>query len=104
MALIGPARLPGEPWQSSGQPWQPVERQVCEDFGLAIDAAANCFHAAKEHHHDVLAGSPFGDLESHAFTRRLVWDVEELLGLRLSSRMGTPRPWRRPCASSFAGT
>ncbi|WP_177240775.1 class I SAM-dependent methyltransferase [Nonomuraea wenchangensis] len=90
MALIGPGRLSGEPWQPSAQPWQPVERRICEAFGLDINAAANCFHATEEHHHEVLATSPFSELESRTFTRRLMWDVEGLVGLQLSYSYSSP--------------
>jgi hypothetical protein len=90
VALIGPVRLSEEPWQPSMQPWQPVERRVCEDFDLEISAAANCFHATEEHHHDVLAASPFSHLQSRTFTRRLVWDVEGLVGLQLSYSYSSP--------------
>ncbi|MGN9847327.1 class I SAM-dependent methyltransferase [Nonomuraea sp. H19] len=90
VALVGPARLSGEPWQPSAQPWQPVERRVCEDFDLEISAAANCYHATEEHHHDILATSPFSDLECRTFRRRLVWDVEGLVGLQLSYSYSSP--------------
>jgi SAM-dependent methyltransferase len=90
VALIGPARQSGEPWQPDAQPWQPVERWVCGEFGLDIHAAANSFHATGEHHHDVLVASPFGDLEYQTFTRRLTWDVDGLIGLQLSYSYSSP--------------
>ncbi|MBN6055170.1 class I SAM-dependent methyltransferase, partial [Nonomuraea sp. RK-328] len=90
VALLGPVRRPGEPWQPNAQPWQPVERRVCADFGLDIGAAANSFHATGASHHDLLAASPFSRLESRTFRRRLVWDVEGLVGLQLSYSYSSP--------------
>ncbi|MFC4012835.1 class I SAM-dependent methyltransferase [Nonomuraea purpurea] len=90
VALIGPARQQGEPWQPDAQPWQPVERQVCEEFGLDIHTAANAFHATDEHHHDMLAASPFSSLESRVFSRRLTWNVDGLVGLQLSYSYSSP--------------
>ncbi|MFI9844330.1 class I SAM-dependent methyltransferase [Nonomuraea sp. NPDC051941] len=90
VALVGPARQWGEPWQPDSQPWQPVERRVCEEFGLDIRAAANSFHATGEHHHEVLAASAFSRVESRVFSRRLVWDVDGLVGLQLSYSYSSP--------------
>ncbi|MGI5290381.1 class I SAM-dependent methyltransferase [Nonomuraea polychroma] len=90
VAVIGPARQPGEPWQPAAQPWQPVERRVCEEFGLDIHAAANSFHATGEHHRDVLAASSFSDVESRVFARRLTWDADALIGLQLSYSYSSP--------------
>ncbi|MFI9595652.1 class I SAM-dependent methyltransferase [Nonomuraea sp. NPDC052265] len=90
VALVGPARQPGEPWQPDAQPWQPIERRVCEEFGLDIHSAANSFHATGEHHDDVLAASPFCGLESRVFTRSLTWDVDGLIGLQLSYSYSSP--------------
>ncbi|MEV4107785.1 class I SAM-dependent methyltransferase [Nonomuraea sp. NPDC049695] len=90
VALVGPVRHQGEPWQPDAQPWQPVERRVCEEFGLDIHTAATSFHATGEHHHDVLAASPFSELESRVFTRRLTWDVDGLIGLQLSYSYSSP--------------
>ncbi|MEU5860184.1 class I SAM-dependent methyltransferase [Nonomuraea sp. NPDC047529] len=90
VALVGPARRPGGPWQPDAQPWQPVERRVCEEFGLDIHTAANSFHATGEHHDDVLADSPFSILGSQVFTRRLTWDVDGLIGLQLSYSYSSP--------------
>ncbi|WP_431925488.1 class I SAM-dependent methyltransferase [Nonomuraea jabiensis] len=90
VALVGPARQPGEPWQPDAQPWQPVERRVCEEFGLDIRTAADSFRATGEHHHDVLAASPFGRVESRVFSRRLAWDVDGLVGLQLSYSYSSP--------------
>lgn len=90
VALVGPARQQGEPWQPDAQPWQPIERRVCEEFGLDIHAAARSFHATGEHHSGVLAGSPFGSLESRVFSRRLTWDVDGLIGLQLSYSYSSP--------------
>ncbi|NUW34070.1 class I SAM-dependent methyltransferase [Nonomuraea sp. SMC257] len=90
VALLGPAGRPGEPWQPDAQPWQAIERRVCADFGLDIDAAAASFHATGEPHHDLLAASPFRRLESRTFARRLVWDVDGLVGLQLSYSYSSP--------------
>jgi SAM-dependent methyltransferase len=108
VALVGPARQrreprqqgepgqrkepgqKGEPWQPDAQPWQPVERRVCEEFGLDIRTAADSFHATGEHHHDVLAASPFSRVESRVFSRRLAWDVDGLIGLQLSYSYSSP--------------
>ncbi|MFI7690491.1 class I SAM-dependent methyltransferase [Nonomuraea sp. NPDC049655] len=90
VALVGPARRQGEPWQPDAQPWQPIERRVCEEFGLDIHTAAGSFHATGEHHSGVLAASPFGSLESRVFSRRLTWDVDGLVGLQLSYSYSSP--------------
>ncbi|MET7336374.1 class I SAM-dependent methyltransferase [Nonomuraea sp. NPDC005650] len=90
VALVGPARQRGEPWQPDSQPWQPVERRVCEEFGLDIRTAANSFHATGEHHRDLLAASPFSGVESRVFRRRLSWDVDGLIGLQLSYSYSSP--------------
>ncbi|NUW39216.1 class I SAM-dependent methyltransferase [Nonomuraea rhodomycinica] len=90
VALLGPAAQPGEPWQPDAQPWQAVERRVCADFGLDMDAAATCFHATGQPHRAVLAASPFRRLESRTFRRRLVWDVDGLVGLQLSYSYSSP--------------
>ncbi|WP_433427771.1 class I SAM-dependent methyltransferase [Nonomuraea sp. CA-141351] len=90
VALIGPSRQQGEPWQPDAQPWQPVERRVCEEFRLDIHTAATSFHATGEHHRDVLAASPFSILDSRVFTRRLTWDVDGLVGLQLSYSYSSP--------------
>ncbi|MFI7133365.1 class I SAM-dependent methyltransferase [Nonomuraea sp. NPDC050153] len=90
VALVGPARQRGEPWQPDSQPWQPVERRVCEEFGLDIRTAADSFHATGEHHHDLLAASPFSGVESRVFGRRLTWDVDGLIGLQLSYSYSSP--------------
>ncbi|MEV0196262.1 class I SAM-dependent methyltransferase [Nonomuraea sp. NPDC050691] len=90
VALLGPVRQPGEPWQPNAQPWQRVERRVCADFGLGIRAAAASFHATAESHRDLLAASPFNHLESRTFTRRLTWDVDGLVGLQLSYSYSSP--------------
>ncbi|MEV0143617.1 MULTISPECIES: class I SAM-dependent methyltransferase [unclassified Nonomuraea] len=90
VALLGPATQPGEPWQPDAQPWQAIERRVCADFGLDIEAAAHSFHATGESHHAVLTASPFRRLESRTFTRRLVLDVDGLVGLQLSYSYSSP--------------
>ncbi|GAA2294942.1 class I SAM-dependent methyltransferase [Nonomuraea roseoviolacea subsp. roseoviolacea] len=96
VALLGPAGQPsepweqGEPWEPDVQPWQPVERRVCAHFGLDIDAAALSFRATGESHHAVLAASPFRRLESRTFRRRLIWDVDGLIGLQLSYSYSSP--------------
>ncbi|MEO3805561.1 class I SAM-dependent methyltransferase [Nonomuraea sp. B1E8] len=90
VALVGPAPQAGEPWQPDAQPWQPIERQVCEEFGLDIRTAATCFHATGQHHHDILAASPFSSLTSRVFSRRLTWDVDGLVGLQLSYSYSSP--------------
>lgn len=90
VALVGPARQRGKPWQPDLQPWQPIERRICEEFGLDIHTAANSFHATTEHHHDMLAASPFSNLESRVFSRRLTWDVDGLIGLQLSYSYSSP--------------
>ncbi|MGW0806144.1 class I SAM-dependent methyltransferase [Nonomuraea sp. NPDC002799] len=90
VALIGPARQRGEPWQPDAQPWQPVERRVCEAFGLDIHTAASRFRATGEHHHDLLARSPFSSQEFRVFRRRLTWNVDGLVGLQLSYSYSSP--------------
>ncbi|MFI6739437.1 class I SAM-dependent methyltransferase [Nonomuraea sp. NPDC050451] len=90
VALVGPARQRGEPWEPDAQPWQVVERRVCGEFGLDIHSAANSFHATGEHHHDLLAASPFSSVECRVFGRRLVWDVDGLIGLQLSYSYSSP--------------
>ncbi|WP_166427271.1 class I SAM-dependent methyltransferase [Nonomuraea mesophila] len=90
VALVGPVKRQGEPWQPDSQPWQPVEVRVCDAFGLDIRTAATSFHATGEHHHDLLAASPFSSLESRIFSRRLTWDVDGLVGLQLSYSYSSP--------------
>ncbi|MFI7105619.1 class I SAM-dependent methyltransferase [Nonomuraea sp. NPDC050227] len=90
VALISPTRQQGEPWQPDAQPWQRVERRVCEEFGLDIHTAANSFHATGEHHHEMLAASPFSSMESREFSRLLTWNVDGLIGLQLSYSYSSP--------------
>ncbi|MGP3936493.1 hypothetical protein [Nonomuraea sp. KM88] len=90
VALVSPTRQQGEPWQPDAQPWQGVERRVCEEFGLDIHTAANSFHATGEHHHEMLAASPFSSMQAREFSRLLTWDVDGLIGLQLSYSYSSP--------------
>ncbi|NRQ36759.1 methyltransferase domain-containing protein [Nonomuraea sp. NN258] len=84
VALIGPARDP------DFQPWDPLMERLHAEFGLGPMSAGNSFQATGEHHHDVLAVSPFSRLESVTFEQRLTWDVESVIGLQLSYSYSTP--------------
>lgn len=84
VALVGPTRDPGE------EPWEPVMRRVREEFGVGTWTATGSFQHTGEHHHDVLAGSPFSDLESGRYEQRLTYDLDALLGLQLSYSYTAP--------------
>ncbi|WP_188187153.1 class I SAM-dependent methyltransferase [Nonomuraea sp. SYSU D8015] len=84
VALVGPGRDPGE------DPWEPVMRRVRAEFGLGEMTATNSYQVSGEHHHDVLATSPFSDLDSTEYERRLTHDVDEVIGLQLSFSFSTP--------------
>ncbi|MGP3917177.1 class I SAM-dependent methyltransferase [Nonomuraea sp. 10N515B] len=84
VALVGPTRDPGE------EPWEPVMRRVREEFGLGAMTATNSHQATGEHHDDVLATSPFPDLRSTVYERRLVYDLDAVIGLQLSYSYSAP--------------
>lgn len=84
VALVGPTRDPAE------EPWEPVMRRVREQFGLTTWTAAGSFQQTGEHHHDVLAASPFSDLESGRYEHRLAYDLDAVLGLQLSYSYTAP--------------
>ncbi|NUW42873.1 class I SAM-dependent methyltransferase [Nonomuraea rhodomycinica] len=89
VALVGPTREEGEP------PWEAVVRPVRAAFGLnesGLDKqrALGSFQATGEHHDEVLAGSPFGRVESARFERTVSMGVDELVGLQLSFSYSAP--------------
>ncbi|MFI7699005.1 class I SAM-dependent methyltransferase [Nonomuraea sp. NPDC049480] len=84
VALVGPGRDPGE------DPWEPVMRRVRAEFGVGAMKATNSFQATGEHHDDVLAASPFSDLSSTLYERRLTHNVLDVIGLQLSFSYSTP--------------
>ncbi|MBN6055351.1 class I SAM-dependent methyltransferase, partial [Nonomuraea sp. RK-328] len=89
VALVGPTRE--EPEAS----WEAVVRPVRAAFGLSESGldkqrAPGSFQATGEHHDEVLAGSPFGRVESARFERVLSRSVDELVGLQLSFSYSAP--------------
>ncbi|WP_327590391.1 class I SAM-dependent methyltransferase [Nonomuraea sp. NBC_00507] len=84
VALVGPTRDPGE------EPWEPVVRRVREEFGLGAMTATNSWEATGEHPHDVLATSSFSDLSSIMYERRLIYDLDAVIGLQLSYSYSAP--------------
>ncbi|MEV0380848.1 methyltransferase domain-containing protein [Nonomuraea sp. NPDC050643] len=84
VALIGPTRDPVE------EPWEPVMRRVRDAFGVNTFHAASSFQASGEHHQEVLAASPFGDLDSALYEQRLTYDLDAVIGLQLSYSYTAP--------------
>ncbi|MBF8189149.1 class I SAM-dependent methyltransferase [Nonomuraea sp. K274] len=84
VALVGPGRDPGE------EPGEEAMRPVRDEFEVNTFTAANSYQATGEHPHDVLAGSPFADLESTTYERRLTYDLDAVLGLQLSYSYTSP--------------
>jgi SAM-dependent methyltransferase len=84
VALVGPGRDPGE------DPGEPAMRRVRAEFGLGPMRATNSYQATGEHHHDVLATSPFRDLTSTMYECRLAYDLDAVIGLQLSYSFSAP--------------
>ncbi|NUR90965.1 MAG: class I SAM-dependent methyltransferase [Nonomuraea sp.] len=86
VALVGPGR------ESAEEPWEPVMRRVRHRFGAddSLTKALGTFQATGEHPHDVLARSPFPDLESTLYERHLAYDLDAVLGLQLSYSFTAP--------------
>ncbi|MCK2217610.1 class I SAM-dependent methyltransferase [Actinomadura sp. ATCC 31491] len=84
VALVGPGRRPPE------EPWEPAMRRVRDRFGLGEMTASSSYQATGEHHHDVLADSPFADLTLHTDERVLTRDLDGVLGLQLSYSFSSP--------------
>ncbi|WP_431911002.1 class I SAM-dependent methyltransferase [Nonomuraea jabiensis] len=84
VALLGPGRQPVE------EPWEPTMRRVREEFDANTFTATNSFQASGEHPHDVLATSPFSDVESTMYEHRLTYDVDAVVGLQLSYSYSSP--------------
>ncbi|GAA3259282.1 class I SAM-dependent methyltransferase [Nonomuraea helvata] len=89
VAIVGPTRDPQE------EPWEPAMRRVRDEFDVNTFTASNSYQATGEHPHDVLAVSPFSDMDSTMYEDRLVYDLNAVIGLQLSysytapARLGT---------------
>jgi SAM-dependent methyltransferase len=84
VALIGPPR------DVEDGPWEPAMRRVRDEFGVNTFTASNSFQATGEHHDDVLATSPFSDLDSTVYENRRTYDLDAVLGLQLSYSYTAP--------------
>ncbi|WP_433431291.1 class I SAM-dependent methyltransferase [Nonomuraea sp. CA-141351] len=84
VALVGPSRDPQE------EPWEPAMRRVRDEFEVNTFTASNSYQASGEHHDDVLATSPFADLDATRYEHRLVYDLEAVIGLQLSYSYTAP--------------
>ncbi|MFE0148188.1 class I SAM-dependent methyltransferase [Nonomuraea sp. NPDC059007] len=84
VALVGPTR------DHENLPWEPVTRRVREEFGVNGLTARDSFQASGKHHDEVLADSPFGDLEAEVFTWRRDRDQGDVIGLQLSYSYSAP--------------
>ncbi|WP_170222931.1 class I SAM-dependent methyltransferase [Nonomuraea turkmeniaca] len=84
VALIGPGRHGAE------EPGESAMQRVREEFAMGPMTATNSFQATGEHHQDVLATSPFSDLDSTLYERRLTYDLDAVIGLQLSYSYTAP--------------
>ncbi|MFG1707920.1 class I SAM-dependent methyltransferase [Nonomuraea sp. M3C6] len=84
VALVGPGQDPEDP------PWEPAMRRVRDEFGVNTFTATNSYQATGEHPHDVLATSPFSDLDSAMYEQRLKYDLAAVIGLQLSYSYTAP--------------
>ncbi|MEV4174159.1 class I SAM-dependent methyltransferase [Nonomuraea sp. NPDC049709] len=84
VALLGPTREDRE------QPWEPAMRRVRDEFGVNTFTASNSYQATGEHHEEVLATSPFGDLDAARYVEHLTYDLDAVIGLQLSYSYTAP--------------
>ncbi|TDC02182.1 class I SAM-dependent methyltransferase [Nonomuraea longispora] len=84
VALVGPSRAGEE------LPWEPAMRRVRDAFGVNTFTATSSYQATGEHHDDVLAASPFSELDATLYEYRQVYDVEAVIGLQLSYSYTAP--------------
>ncbi|MFI6292060.1 class I SAM-dependent methyltransferase [Nonomuraea sp. NPDC050790] len=84
VALVGPTR------DRENLPWEPVTERVREEFGVNGLTARGSFQASGLHHDEVLAGSPFGDLEAQVFAWQRERDMDDVIGLQLSYSYSAP--------------
>ncbi|MEV4106421.1 class I SAM-dependent methyltransferase [Nonomuraea sp. NPDC049695] len=84
VAVVGPTRDPQE------EPWEPAMRRVRDEFDVNTFTATNSYQATGEHPHDVLAVSPFSDMDSTMYEDRLVYDLNAVIGLQLSYSYTAP--------------
>jgi ubiquinone/menaquinone biosynthesis C-methylase UbiE len=85
VAIIGPP-----PRDMEEGPWEPVMRRVRDEFGVNTFTAANSYQASGEHHNDVLATSPFGDLDATLYENARTYDLDAVIGLQLSYSYTAP--------------
>ncbi|MER7362131.1 class I SAM-dependent methyltransferase [Nonomuraea wenchangensis] len=86
VVLLGPSRQPPE------EPWEPAMRRVRARLGVGegTRTASDSYKATGLHHHDVLAASPFSDLTTACYERRVTTDLDSVLGLQFSYSYSTP--------------
>ncbi|MEU6725351.1 class I SAM-dependent methyltransferase [Nonomuraea wenchangensis] len=84
VVLLGPSRQPPE------EPWEPAMRRVRARFGVGKQTAPATYQATGLHHHDVLAASPFSDLTTACWERRVTTGLDTVLGLQFSYSYSTP--------------
>lgn len=84
VALVGPGR------DFKEQPWEPVMERIRAAFDIGTMTATNSYQATGQHHDDVLATSPFSDLDPTLYERRLAYDLDDVIGLQLSYSYSAP--------------
>ncbi|MEU6710142.1 class I SAM-dependent methyltransferase [Nonomuraea sp. NPDC046802] len=84
VAIVGPTR------DGEDLPWEPAMRRVRDEFDVNTFTATNSYQATGEHHHDVLAVSPFSSMDLAVYEHRLTYDLDAVVGLQLSYSYTAP--------------